>query len=126
MPRLVKTTMEIGLQAQRDILFLTFKNERHDDDIFGTHWEEHQERQHVVAWLEANDIPWDPCVHVRPGMTPDLYRGAIYLAVAPDEDSPTYQKVLSFLEDETGECRFPSVDFWLYRLETIKKHNRMA
>ena len=53
-------------------------------------------------------------------------RGAIYLAVAPDEGSPTYQKVLSFLEDETGKCRFPSVDFWLYPLHLIKKHNEMA
>jgi hypothetical protein len=126
MPRLVESTIQIGLQAQRDILFLTFKNERNDDDVFGTHWSEHQGRQHVVAWLEANAIPWDPCVHVRPGVTPDLYRGAIYLAVAPDEGSPTYQKVLSFLEDETGKCRFPSVDFWLYPLHLIKKHNEMA
>ena len=72
MPRLVESTIQIGLQAQRDILFLTFKNERNDDDVFGTHWSEHQGRQHVVAWLEANAIPWDPCVHVRPGVTPDL------------------------------------------------------
>lgn len=122
MPRLVKTTIEIGLEAQRDILFLTFKNEHHDDDIFGTHWEEHQGRQHVVEWLEANDIPWDPCVHVAPGERPDFYHGAIYLNVAPGEGSPTYQKILLFLEDETGECRFPSLNFWLYPFHLIEQH----
>jgi len=126
MPRLVRTTMELGLQAQRDILFLTFKNEDPDDDILGTHWEDHQGRQHVVEWLEANEIPWEPCVHAAPGKAPCFYQGSIYLAVAPDEGSPTYQKILSFLEDETGECRFPSVGFWLYPLDLIKKHNEMA
>lgn len=126
MPQLVRTTIEIGIQEQRDILFLTFKNKCNDDDIFGAHWEEHEGRQHILAWLEANDISWKPCVHVAPGKTPDLYRGAIYLDLAPDEDSPTYQKVLSFLEDESGECRFPNVDFWRYSFHLIKKHNEMA
>ncbi|KXS55537.1 MAG: Uncharacterized protein AWU57_99 [Marinobacter sp. T13-3] len=121
MPQLISTTDEIGVCEQRDILFLAFRNVPESKSLFDEPWERIPERQTIIQWLDQQGIGWELCLHCSPGTLSTPYRGAIYLDVAPDEDSQRYQQLLAFLEDESGRCRFDGVDFWLVPLQKSQK-----
>lgn len=117
MPQLIATTDEIGAQKQRDILFLSFCCIPEPSSLNDESWERIPERQTILHWLDGQGISWEPCLHCSPGTLATPYRGAIYLDVEPDERSERYQKLLEYLEDNSGQCRFAGVDFWLVPLE---------
>ncbi|WP_303292308.1 hypothetical protein [Marinobacter sp. SS5-14b] len=117
MPQLIATTDEIGNREQRDILFLSFRNIPEPVSAEDTPWERISERQAIIHWLDDHSFGWEPCFHCSPGTLATPYLGAIYLHVAPGDGCHRYQRLLAFLEDESGLCRFEGVDFWLVPLE---------
>lgn len=121
MPKLICTTDEIGYREGRDILFLSFRDIPEPSPLDDEPWERIPERKTILRWLDDQGISWEPCLHCSPGTLATPYRGAIYLDVAPDELSERYQKLLAFLEDNTGRYRFAGVDFWLVPLEKSLK-----
>ncbi|MGY2461589.1 hypothetical protein [Vreelandella sulfidaeris] len=126
MPLRVHTTIEIGLREQRDILVLTFRDEMaqiksiENAPVDGS-WEELPERKEIIRWLDNHAIGWEPCFHMTPGYLFAQYEGTIYIDVAPQAKNPLYQQLLEYLEDESEQCRFPGVGFWLMPYEMTLK-----
>jgi hypothetical protein len=118
LPLLVHTTIEIGLREQRDILLLTFRDEMaqiksiENPPVDGS-WDELPERKEIIRWLDSHEVGWEPCFHIPPGYLFAEYEGAIYIDVTPTADNPKYLQLLEYLEDESEQCRFPGVGFWL-------------
>jgi|25_taG_2_1085351.scaffolds.fasta_scaffold00066_12 hypothetical protein len=117
MPQIIATTDEIGIREQRDTLFLSFDRLPEASPEDESPWERIAERNTIIDWLNRQSIGWEPCLHCSPGTLIAPYRGAIYLDVAPTEENELYQKLLAFIEDESGRCRFDGVGFWLLPLD---------
>lgn len=121
MPQLICTTDEIGSREGRGILFLSFRDIPESKSLADEPWERIAERKRILHWLNEHAIGWEPCLHCSPGTLATPYRGAIYLDVSPDAESERYRQLLAFLEDDSGQCRFAGVDFWLVPLEKSLK-----
>lgn len=121
MPQLICTTDEIGVRENRNILFLSFRGIPKSASLKNPPWEQSPERQVIIKWLDEQGINWEPCLHCSPGTVITPYRGSIYLDVSPEVESQQYQNLLTYLEDDKGQCRFAGVGFWLLPLEKSKE-----
>lgn len=121
MPQIVKTTDEIGVREQRDILFLSFNQISEPTSLSDESWKNIPNRSMILQWLEANGFAWEMCIHCSPGSLITPYKGDIYIDVSPDPQCQRYLRLLEFLEDEEENCRFPGVSFWLMPLSVSQK-----
>lgn len=126
MPQRVFTALEICIREKRNILLLTFRDELAQTKSVATapvdgEWEALPERKEIIHWLDSHAIGWEPCFHISSGYLFGQYEGEIYIDVAPTADNPKYQQLLEYLEDESGQCHFPGVGFWLMSYEKALK-----
>lgn len=116
MPQLIRHIDAIAREKRRAVLFLDFfphdregyRAYRHDADPV---------RQHVIAWLAAHHIAWEPCGPIADVRRMESYRGSIYLDVPFDDSNPLFLTLSDYLEHPDGTMRQEGVRFMALSLE---------
>ena len=122
MPQLIEHIDAIARQLGRDVLYLTFFEDR-DGTRVDEHWEDNPSRREVVSWLDANGYAWRPCGEMASdGWITMGYRVSIYLDTPFDRDDPVYQKLAQYLENPDGMLRLPKMRFWALTLGVAMKN----
>jgi hypothetical protein len=82
------------------------------NDLFDSFdYERSKVRKAILAWLDGNGVPWQPCGHIAsPGLMIG-YRGEIYIDVPFDESDESYRKVRDYLENSDGSMKFKGATF---------------
>ena len=114
--QLIRHIDEIAREKRRDVLYLAFhppqralrSNYDYTTDA---------QRDTILAWLTARDVPWTPCGPVADLRVLDAYRGQIYLDVPFDKQLPQFTELCAFLEHPDGSIRHPGVRFYVLPLE---------
>jgi hypothetical protein len=86
MPQLIQHIDPIAREKQRAVLFLLFNDPVQKDDDKDDFWpnldyQAHRARQEILAWFEANGVPYSSCAHFASenGMIP--YQEQLYIDV---------------------------------------------
>jgi len=132
MPAVMKLLDKIAREKQRDVLFVTFRKKDvylhppEDEDVLFD-WQSHGIREDLIAYLEMNEIPYQPCFPAHPTngflYLGSPYNGQLYIDVPVDLSDPVYQKVEEYCEKSDGSSRFPEMTLWIYDLERAKKNS---
>lgn len=116
MPGQIEHIDAIARRKGRAVLYLEFHPLPYRE-WRGYRYEEDAARAAVLAWLDAQGLPWtacgpfaDPCV-----MAP--YLGQVYLDVAYDESLPAYRVLRDYLEHPDGTMRHEGVRFFVMPLD---------
>lgn len=116
MPALIEHIDAIARQKGRAALYLEFHPqaaaERH-----AYHHEEDPMRAQVLAWLDANGVPWRPCGPLANPSVMASWRGQVYLDLPWDETLPAYRVLRDYLELPDGSMRHAGVRFYAMPLE---------
>lgn len=110
MPQLIEHIDAIARRKERAVLYLEF----HPREEWRRYrFEADNVREGVLAWLDANQVPWQPCgpFAVPGGAGP--YLGQVYLDVPFDVDLPAYERLRDYLECADGIMRHPGVRFYV-------------
>ena len=102
----------IAREKQRDVLFIHFEDYVENDDQ-----EFDSVRDQVLVWLEANKIPFEPCLGFEGEDEIQSYLGDVYVDIAYDEKSEQYQLLKDYLEDEDGNMKIDGVFFFVLSLD---------
>lgn len=102
----------IAREKQRDVLFIHFEDYVETDDQ-----ESDSVRDQVLAWLETNEIPFEPCLGFEGEDEIQSYLGDVYVDIAYDEKNKQYQLLKDYLEDEEGNMKIEGVFFFVLSLE---------
>jgi len=87
-------------------------------------WKSHGICEDLIACLEVNDIPYEPCfpAHTINGRlylgVP--YNGQLYIDVPVDLSDSVYLKVKEYCEKYDGSSLFPEMSLWIYDIEIAK------
>jgi hypothetical protein len=119
MPQLIEHIDAIARRKGRAVLYLEFhpyagwRKYRIGDDAV---------RDGVLAWLDANGIPWQPCgPFAVPGhMYP--YLGQVYLDIPYTVGLPDYERLRDYFEFADGSMRHPGVRFFAMPLEHAQEN----
>lgn len=79
-------------------------------------------RDQVLAWFDANGIPWQQCGPFADPRVMAHYLGQVYLDVPYDESLPEYRVVRDFLEHPDGSMRHEGVRFYAMSLQHAMKN----
>ena len=116
MPALIEHIDAIARQKGRAALYLEFHPlaaaERRSYDH-----EQDPMRARVLAWLDANGVPWRPCGPLANPSVMASWRGQVYLELPWDETLPAYQVLRDYLELPDGSMRHAGVRFYAMPLE---------
>lgn len=74
-------------------------------------------RDQVLAWLDANGVPWRPCGPLANPSVMGSWRGQVYLDLPWDEELPAYRLLRDYLELPDGSMRHAGVRFYAMPLE---------
>ena len=121
MPQILEHIDAIARCKQRDVLYLTFFEDR-DGRPVELDWQENETRQTVIAWLTANGHAWTPCGEIANERRIQGYRGSIYIDTPFDQADPAYQALIGFLEHPDGSLRLPQMRFWALTLRLAMKN----
>lgn len=123
MPQILRTIDEIAIAQGRDVLFLKFFLDRKPLEDFPTADDiaSHTSRNVIMAWLNQRGIDFEECFHIDSGHIIHPYVGELYLDIPFDETLSNYQALASFLEDESGRCRFEYTEFFCLPLASAEK-----
>lgn len=113
MPQLIQHIDHIALEKQRDLLFLSFADTLTDP---GVYYQDCTARKDAIEWLEANNIPYQPC-GLPSNEEIHEYLGHLYIDVPMEETNSLYQKLLAHFEDEQGLPKNPECTLYLYALQ---------
>jgi hypothetical protein len=107
MPQTIPHIDAIAREKNRDVLFIHFEHFIQDEA-------ESQDsvRQEVLAWLDANEIEFYPCMGLEEEGLVNVYAGDIYVDVPYDESDETYLLLRDTLEDEEGNMLIDGVLFF--------------
>lgn len=132
MPMLIEHIDAIARKKQRDVLLIKFypdesNHESEDNEESDTSWlsynfEEDLRRVKVLAWLEKNKIPFQPCGEVANECSFCSYLGDIYVDVPYDEENHQYRLLRDYLENPDGTMRDENVRFCYLPLERAMKN----
>jgi hypothetical protein len=118
MPQLIEHIDAIARQKGRAVLYLEF----HPDQWRRYRFEDDAMRNSVLAWLDQNQVGWQPCgPFARPGML-GPYLGQVWLDVPYDEALPEYRKLRDYLELPDGSMRHDGVRFCVMPLDYANKN----
>ena len=128
MPVVLKTVDQISREKQRDVLFLTFKEQENPPSQCDSATGELpfdlgncNERKEVIGFLEANKIPYRRCFPAQPTdgslILASPYEGELYIDIPYDDSDPLYKKLEEHLENPDGSVKISGVYFWLYPLD---------
>ncbi|MVW64204.1 hypothetical protein GPY61_30170 [Massilia sp. NEAU-DD11] len=121
MPRHIEHIDAIARKKGRAVLYLEFhpkpfkewRDYRYEDD---------PTRAAVLAWLDAQGVPWVEC---GPFANPNLmapYLGQVYLDVPYDDTLPEYRTLCDYLEHPDGSMRHEGVRFYAMPLDHAMKN----
>lgn len=121
MPRHIEHIDAIARKKGRAVLYLEFhpkpfkawRDYRYEDD---------PTRAAVLAWLDAQGVPWVEC---GPFANPNLmapYLGQVYLDVPYDDTLPEYRTLCDYLEYPDGSMRHEGVRFYAMSLDHAMKN----
>ncbi|MET0208281.1 MAG: hypothetical protein ABW220_04520 [Burkholderiaceae bacterium] len=116
MPALIEHIDAIARRKGRAALYLEF----HPQDAAerrAYHHEQDPMRARVLAWLDANGVPWRPCGPLANPSVMASWRGQVYLDLPWDEALPAYQVLRDYLELPDGSMRHAGVRFYAMPLE---------
>lgn len=131
MPFLLKHIDAIAREKMRGVLFVTFapttSDEANGDDdlhVFppSLDWEHLDARKMVIAWLENNCIPWQPCGEFSNPELMICYQGQIYIDLPYDRSLTGYKKLERFLENPDGTMRYAGVGFYHLPLDVAMRN----
>jgi len=116
MPGLIAHIDAIARKKQREVLYLEFhpqpraewRNYRYEDDVT---------RTAILAWLDANHIPWTRCGPFADRRVMAPWLGQVYLDVPYDETLPEYRVLRDYLEHPDGSMRHEGVRFYALPLD---------
>lgn len=108
MPQLIEYLDKIAREKQRDVLSISFLDSLMElDEILNIDFDQYKPFLEVTAWLDANNIPWQPCCL----QNSIVIQGRIYVDVPFDEADPVYQKLAGHFENPDGSMKIPGVTF---------------
>jgi hypothetical protein len=108
MPQLIEYLDKIARKKQRDVLSLSFIDSSMElAEILEMDFDAYKPFLEVTAWLDANEIQWQPCC-LQNSM---VIQGRIYIDVPFDEADPVYKKLAGYLENPDGSMKIQSVAF---------------
>lgn len=111
MPALIDHIDAIARQKGRPALYLEFHPqaaaERRSYD-----YQQDPVREQVLAWLDANGVPWRPCGPLANPSVMASWLGQVYLDLPWDETLPAYQVLRDYLELPDGSMRHAGVRFY--------------
>jgi hypothetical protein len=116
MPALIEHIDAIARQKGRAALYLEFHPQAAAERRAYDH-DEDPMRAQVLAWLDANGVPWRPCGPLANPSVMASWRGQVYLDLPWDEDLPAYQVLRDYLELPDGSMRHAGVRFYAMPLE---------
>ncbi len=116
MPALIEHIDAIARQKGRAALYLEFHPQAAAERRAYDH-EQDPMRVQVLAWLDANGVPWRPCGPLANPSVMASWRGQVYLDLPWDEDLPAYQVLRDYLELPDGSMRHAGVRFYAMPLE---------
>ena len=118
MPQIVKHIDKIAREKQRDVLFIDF-----DREIYPSYdYENYEERNKLITWLEENDIPYQLCGPIASELGWESYRGQFFIDIPIDENNKKYKLLCKHLENPDGSMKIPGVNFWYLPLEVAMKN----
>ncbi len=113
MPLMIQHIDAIARQKQREVLYVSFKPidpaSYIDDGILGLDAMEQKFppiRRHIIDWLDAEGISWEPCGSFADVNWMRRYLGELYVDIAYDTALPAFQALQAFLEYPDGRMRF--------------------
>lgn len=116
MPGLIAHIDAIARKKQREVLYLEFhpqpraewRNYRYEDDAT---------RAAILAWLDANHVPWTRCGPFADTRVMAPWLGQVYLDVPYDETLSDYRVLRDYLEHPDGSMRHEGVRFYALPLD---------
>lgn len=127
MPMLIDFIDKIARSKCRDVLFVTFQPPASlaprgwNSEPF-IDWEHLPVREQIIAWLDEQNIAWQPCGYVANENRMFSYDGQIYIDVPFDTASPIYRKLADYLETPDGRARLNGAWFCCLPLASAMKN----
>jgi hypothetical protein len=120
LPQLIEHIDAIARKKRRDVLSVRFHPSF--PDFLSYDYKRDSERQRVIAWLDAQGIPWQPCGDVADEARMMPYVGEVYVDLPFDPADPNFRKLQTYLENPDGTMRHPEVIFMCLPLEKAMKN----
>lgn len=116
MPALIEHIDAIARRKGRAVLYLEFHPQPFSE------WrayrcEDDPARARVLAWLDANGVPWSRCGPFADPAVMAPYLGQVYLDVPYDESLAEYRVLRDYLEHPDGTMRHAGVRFYAMPLD---------
>ena len=118
MPMLLKHIDKIAREKQRGVLFVSFDIDPFSDETY----EDFAPRKELMAWMEAHDIPFEPCANLASDTITMGYMGELYIDIPMDENDPRYQLLTHHLEHEDGTIKIDGIEYFYLPLEVAMKN----
>lgn len=121
MPRHIEHIDAIARKKGRAVLYLEF-HPKPSKEWRDYRYEDDPARTAVLAWLDAQGVPWVEC---GPFANPNLmapYLGQVYLDVPYDDTLPEYRTLCDYLEHPDGSMRHEGVRFYAMPLDHAMKN----
>lgn len=115
MPQLIRHIDQIARQENRDVLFLVFD----DNPVKMLNGEA---RENAMAWLEDNEIYYEPCGPVASDHGLESYDGHLYVEVPHQPSHPHFKQLLAHFENEDGSSKVPDTLIYCLSLSHALKN----
>ncbi len=109
-PRKIEFIDAIAREKQRDVLCVVFVDCEPETES-PIPYQELPIRRQIIAWLNSQELTWEPCAAFADPYHPTAYSGRIYIDVDPSTENPQYGILQHYFEEPTGKSRFPGVHF---------------
>jgi len=118
MAQIIKHIDQIGREQNRDVLYIEFDREIYSDYIY----EQYEERNNLLKWLDDNDIPYVKCADYASENGWESYRGQLYIDVPMDKNNDKYKLLNEHLENNDGSFKIKGVNYIYLPLEIAMKN----
>lgn len=117
MPQLIQHIDAIARGRGRDVLMVALDCKGSRDEVRRL-WPHSEERQELIAWLDATGIAWEPTGWPYKEGCIESYQGGIYVDLAYEPTAPLCAKLLDYVKDDRqGNLRWPGTCLYLCSLE---------
>jgi hypothetical protein len=139
MPFIFRTIDQIAVEKGRDVVFVTFEDEKPVEGPFGLphspplHMRggsiqeilDDPRRMALINWLDGKGITHESCFPLMGGYTVYPWNGTLYIDVPQEESNPLWKEVETFLEVD-GQPRDINVKLWVAPLNICKAENEKS
>ena len=116
MPALIKHIDAIARLKGRDVLYVEFHPEAPSDRRSYDYGRDAL-RSAVLAWFDAQALPWQECGPFADPRVMARYLGQVHVDVPYDESLPAYRVLRDYLEWPDGSMRHAGVRFCVMPLD---------